>query len=378
MTFRYGVIAWKELRQLRRDRMTIAMMVVIPLMQLMLFGYAINTDVRHMPTIIYDQDHSAESRDLYRSLEATGFYDILGEVRDYDEIEGALRSGTAKVALVIPSRYASDIKRGRRTTVQLIVDGSDPQTVASATNTAAALVAARSSELALAKVSAGGGGSAHARAEPISIEPNTWYNPDLRTAVYIVPGLIGVILTMTMVMLTAMAIARERERGTLEQLIVSPVKNVELVVGKILPYVIIGYVQITLILLAGRVIFSVPFLGSGVLLYALSFVFIAANLALGLFFSTIAKTQQQAMQMSFFFLLPNILLSGFMFPFEAMPKPAQWLSQALPLTHFLRIVRGITLKGSGFRDAAPELLWLTGILLLLVMMASLRFSKKIA
>jgi ABC-2 type transport system permease protein len=378
MTFRYGVIAWKELRQLRRDRMTIAMMVVIPLMQLMLFGYAINTDVRHMPTIIYDQDHSAESRDLYRSLEATGFYDILGEVRDYEEIEGALRSGTAKVALVIPSRYASNIKRGRRTTVQLIVDGSDPQTVASATNTAAALIAARSSELALAKVSAGGGGSAHGRVEPISIEPNTWYNPDLRTAVYIVPGLIGVILTMTMVMLTAMAIARERERGTLEQLIVSPVKNVELVVGKILPYVIIGYVQITLILLAGRVIFAVPFLGSGVLLYALSFVFIAANLALGLFFSTIAKTQQQAMQMSFFFLLPNILLSGFMFPFEAMPKPAQWLSQALPLTHFLRIVRGITLKGSGFRDAAPELLWLTGILLLLVMMASLRFSKKIA
>jgi ABC-2 type transport system permease protein len=378
MTFRYGVIAWKELRQLRRDRMTIAMMVVIPLMQLMLFGYAINTDVRHMPTVIYDQDHSAESRDLYRSLEATGFYDIVGEVRDYDEIERALRSGAAKVALVIPTRYASGIKRGRGTTVQLIVDGSDPQTVASATNTAASLVAARSSELALSKLAPGVSATARARVQPLSIEPNTWYNPDLRTAVYIVPGLIGVILTMTMVMLTAMAIARERERGTLEQLIVSPVKNVELVVGKILPYVIIGYVQITLILLAGRVIFAVPFLGSGVLLYALSFVFIAANLALGLFFSTVAKTQQQAMQMSFFFLLPNILLSGFMFPFEAMPRPAQWLSQALPLTHFLRIVRGITLKGSGFADAAPELAWLTGILLLLVMMASLRFSKKIA
>jgi ABC-2 type transport system permease protein len=354
------------------------MMVVIPLMQLMLFGYAINTDVRHMPTVVYDQDHSAESRDLSRSLEATGFYDLVGEARDYDEIERALRSGTAKVALVIPTRYASSIKRGRGTTVQLIVDGSDPQTVASATNTAASLVAARSSALALAKIAPGAGAAAHARVQPIAIEPNTWYNPDLRTAVYIVPGLIGVILTMTMVMLTAMAIARERERGTLEQLIVSPVKNVELVVGKILPYVIIGYVQITLILLAGRVIFAVPFLGSGLLLYALSFVFIAANLALGLFFSTVAKTQQQAMQMSFFFLLPNILLSGFMFPFEAMPRPAQWLSQALPLTHFLRIVRGITLKGSGFADAAPELVWLTAILLLLVTMASLRFSKKIA
>ena len=378
MTFRYGVIAWKELRQLRRDRMTIAMMVVVPLMQLMLFGYAINTDVRHMPTIVYDQDRTAQSRDLYRSLEATGFYDIIGEVRDYDEIARAMKSGQAKVGLVIPARYASNIKRGRGSTLQLIVDGSDPQTVASATNTAASLVAARSSELTLAKLVRSGGAPGRTMVQPIAVEPNTWYNADLRTAVYIVPGLIGVILTMTMVMLTAMAIARERERGTLEQLIVSPVKNVELVVGKILPYVIIGYVQITLILLAGRVIFAVPFLGSVALLYALSFVFIAANLALGLFFSTIAKTQQQAMQMSFFFLLPNILLSGFMFPFEAMPVPAQWLSQALPLTHFLRIVRGITLKGSGFADAAPELVWLTAILFLLVLMASLRFSKKIA
>src|SRR5262249_26191338 len=195
--------------------------------------------------------------------------------------------------------------------------------------------------------------------QPIELEPNTWYNPDLRTAVYIVPDLIGVILTMTMVMLTTITIARERERGTLEQLIVSPIKNVELVVGKILPYVIISYVQITLILLAGKVVFRVPFVGSAPLLYAMAFMFIAANLALNLTFSTIAKTQQQAMQMSFFFLLPNILLSGFMFPFEAMPRPAQILALGLPLTHFLRIVRGITLKGSGFADAAPELVSLS-------------------
>jgi ABC-2 type transport system permease protein len=354
--------------------MTLAMMIALPVMQLLLFGYAINTDVRHIPTIVYDQDHSAASRDLYRSMEATGFYDIIGEVGDYDEIERALRSARAKVALVVPARYASDVKAGRSAHLQLVVDGSDPQTVASATNTAASLVAARSGELLIERLA----GAGKAGAQPITLEPNTWYNPDLRTAVYIVPGLIGLILTMTMVMLTSMAIARERERGTLEQLIVSPIKNVELVVGKILPYVIIGYVQITLILLAGRLVFNVPFLGSLPLLYALSFVFIAANLALGLFFSTLAKTQQQAMQMSFFFLLPNILLSGFMFPFEAMPKPAQWISLAFPLTHFLRIVRGITLKGSGFPDAAPELVWLTGILAALVLVASLRFSKKIA
>jgi ABC-2 type transport system permease protein len=374
VTFRIGAIAWKELRQLRRDRMTLAMMIALPVMQLLLFGYAINTDVRHIPTIVYDQDRSAMSRDLYRSLEATGFYDIIGDVGDYDQIESALRSGRAKVALVVPARYASDIKTGRPTRVQLVVDGSDPQTVASATNTAASLVAVRSGELMIARLARAGA----PMAQPIELEPNTWYNPDLRTAVYVVPGLIGLILTMTMVMLTAMAIARERERGTLEQLIVSPIKNVELVVGKILPYVIIGYVQITLILLAGRLVFNVPFLGSLALLYALAFMFIAANLALGLFFSTIAKTQQQAMQMSFFFLLPNILLSGFMFPYEAMPKPAQLLSMVLPLTHFLRIVRGIALKGSGFVDAAPELVWLSGILGALVLLASLRFSKKIA
>ena len=374
MTFRIGSIAWKELRQLRRDRMTLAMMIALPVMQLLLFGYAINTDVRHIPTVIFDQDHSAMSRDLYRSMEATGFYDVIGEVSDYDEIESAMRSSRAKVALVVPARFASDVKIGRPTKLQLVVDGSDPQTVASATNTAASLVAARSSDLLIARL----GAASRLAAPPIELEPNTWYNPDLRTAVYIVPGLIGVILTMTMVMLTSMAIARERERGTLEQLIVSPIKNVELVVGKILPYVIIGYIQIALILLAGRVVFNVPFLGSVPLLFALAFVFIAANLAIGLFFSTIAKTQQQAMQMSFFFLLPNILLSGFMFPFEAMPKPAQWLSVVLPLTHFLRIVRGITLKASGFADAAPELVWLAGILGALVLLASLRFSKKIA
>ncbi len=273
---RIGVIAWKELRQLRRDRPTLAMMALLPVMQLLLFGYAINTDVRHVPTVVYDQDHSAASRDLYRSLEATQFYDIVGHVRDYREIERALRTNTAQVALVVPTRYASHLESGRPVQVQLVVDGSDPQTVASATTTASALVVAR----------AGGG-----RVPAIQLEPTTWYNPELRTALSIVPGLVGVILTMTMVMLTSMAIVRERERGTLEQLIVSPVRTWELVAGKILPFIVIGYVQITLILGAGHLIFAVPLVGSVLLLYGLAFVFIAANLALGLVFSTIAKTQ---------------------------------------------------------------------------------------
>jgi ABC-2 type transport system permease protein len=371
------VIAWKELLQLRRDRMTLAMMIVLPIVQLLLFGYAINTDVRHIPTVVYDQDHSAASRELAQSLRVTGFYDLLGDVRSYVEIEDALRSGRARAALVIPASYSSNLHAGRPSRLQLVVDGSDPQTVGSAVNTASGLVAARSSELMLAKLKRLGAASQGAALQPIQLEPSTWYNPELRTAVYVVPGLIGVILTMTMVMLTAMAIARERERGTLEQLIVSPVRRVELVLGKILPYTVIGYVQMTLILLAGRLVFDVPLSGSLQLLYALSFLFIAANLALGLFFSTLAKTQQQAMQMSFFFLLPNILLSGFMFPFESMPRPAQLISQGLPLTHFLRIVRGITLKGAGFADVGQELVWLGAIFAVLVVLTSLRFNKKL-
>jgi ABC-2 type transport system permease protein len=367
------VIAKKELLQLRRDRLTLAMMVALPIVQLLLFGYAINTDVRHIPLIVYDSDRTAQSRDLARRLEATTFYDVVGAADGYPEIERALRRGVARAALVVPAKYGSDIASGRTAQVQLVVDGSDPQIVGSATDTAAALVAARSGELLLARASRTGG-AVHSL-DPIHLEPSILYNPDLRTAVYVVPGLVGVILTMTMVMLTAMAIARERERGTLEQLIVSPVRPVEVVVGKILPYIVIGFVQMTLILTFGRLIFGVPMVGSLPLLYGLAFVFISANLALGLFFSTLAKTQQQAMQMSFFFLLPNILLSGFMFPYEAMPRLAQWLSNALPLTHFLRIVRGIVLKGSGLEDLRVELLWLTGIFVALVALASLRFRK---
>ncbi len=370
MISRLGIIAWKELRQLRRDRMTLAMTAALPVLQLLLFGYAINIDVRHIPTVVCDRDQTAESRDFYRSMEATTFYDVIGHVRDESEIEASLRSGAAKVALVIPPRYGSNVASGRPAPLQLIVDGTDPQTTGSALNTATGLAAARAQELIVRKLGAA--------PDLIRMEPMIWYNPDQRTAVNIVPGIIGVILTMTMVMLTAMAVVRERERGTLEQLIVSPVKNIELIVGKIVPYIAIGYVQMTLILAIGYAVFDVPFVGSLPLLYSLTFVFIAANLALGLFFSTLAHSQQQAMQMSFFFLLPNILLSGFMFPFEAMPRPAQWISQALPLTHFLRIVRGVTLKGGTLQDVSQELYWLSGVLGALVLLASLRFSKKVA
>jgi len=369
------VVAKKELIQLRRDRLTIGMMIVLPIMQLILFGYAIDTDVRHMPTVVLDADHTAASRDLIRRMTVTGYYDVVGTVPGYPELQTAFRSGTAGVALVIPDRYQADLARGRPTQVQLLVDGSDPQTVASATNTAASVVGELAGERAAAR--ARGMGQGGAAAPALTLATSILYNPDLRTAVYIVPGLVGVILTLTMVMFTSMAIVRERERGTLEQLIVSPVKSVELVVGKIVPYIAIGYVQMTLILVFGTQLFDVPFAGSIELLFLLASLFIAGNLALGLLFSTLAKTQQQAMQMSFFFLLPNILLSGFMFPFDGMPHFARVLSSGLPLTHFLRIIRGIVLKGASYSDLYSEVGALALILGVLVAMSALRFRKKL-
>jgi ABC-2 type transport system permease protein len=369
-------IAWKELIQVRRDRLTMGMMVGIPVIQLLLFGYAINTDVRNMATVIYDQDQSAESRGFVRRMEATGFYRVVGYVESYDDIGVALRSREAMVALVVPPRFGAEVEAGRAVQLQLVVDGSDPQVVASATDTAMSLAAVRSSTLMVEQLNRLGQSTA-IPSQIVAMEPTTWYNPDLRTAVFIVPGLVGVILTMTMVMFTAMAIARERERGTLEQLIVSPIRRFELTLGKILPYIAVGYLQMTLVLLVGSLVFDVPVVGSIPLLYGLSVFFIAANLALGLFFSTLAKTQQQAMQMSFFFLLPNILLSGFMFPWEAMPALARWLSLALPLTHYLRVIRGITLKGASFIELRYELFWLVGLVLALTVIASLRFRTKL-
>jgi ABC-2 type transport system permease protein len=365
------VVAHKELLQLRRDRLTMAMMIALPLLQLVLFGYALDTDVRHMPTVVYDADRTAASRDLVRRLEVTGYYDLVDQASGYRAIETAFRAGDAGVAIVIPARYSADLARGRAAHVQLLVDGSDPQTVASATHTAASVVAQLAAQRAVARLGPG------VAPPTIDVATSILYNPDLRTAVYIVPGLVGVILTLTMVMFTSMAIVRERERGTLEQLIVSPVQSLELVIGKIIPYIVIGYLQMTLILGLGSQLFDVPLAGSLPLLYLLASLFIAGNLALGLLFSTLARTQQQAMQMSFFFLLPNILLSGFMFPYAGMPQFAQLLATGLPLTHFLRIIRGVVLKGAGAAELAPEVIALAIILGALVLLTSLRFRKKL-
>ncbi len=367
-------IAWKELLQLRRDRITLGMMVMLPSMQLLVFGYAINTDVRRIPTVIFDQDRSMISRGIAARAQASTYFDVRGRVRSYAEIERAFRSGAAYAAFVFPPGLEGDLRRGKRVPIQLVLDGSDPQIVGSALGAAGGL------EAALTAFIQARHSDLYGRAPPtvgLRMQSLVRYNPDRRTAVFVVPGLIGVILTMTMVMLTAMAVARERERGTLEALIVSPARVWEIVVGKLVPYVAVGYVQMTIVLVLGATVFDVPIRGSLPLLYALSGVFILASLVLGLFFSTLVSTQQQAMQLSFFFLLPNILLSGFMFPFHAMPAPAQWLAQALPLTHFVRIVRHVILQGAGFHDVAAEFGWLCGLFVAVLVLCSLRFNKRL-
>lgn len=359
---------WKELVQLRRDRMTLGLMLGIPAIQLALFGYAIQTEVRHLPTVVLDESRTSESRRLIEVFRNSGNFDILAAMDDRAALARAIETGRASAALVIPPDYMRNLKRGRPAEAQIIVDAADPLASSAALSGATLAGSARATELAR---EAGGPPPA------LEVRIRPWYNPGLRSAVYIVPGIVGVLLSLTLVLITSMAIVRERERGTLEQLIVTPIDKTSLMVGKILPFLLIGYVQITVILVLGRLLFRVPILGSLPLLYLLSLAFIVASLALGLLMSTMVRSQVQAMQLSFLFLLPNILLSGFMFPRQAMPPLAQWIGAALPLTYFLTILRGVLLKGVGFTELWPEALALVGFAVGLVALSVARFHKTI-
>ena len=359
---------WKEFVQLRRDRFTLAMMVGIPAVQLLLFGFAIQTEVRHIRTLVLDESKTPESRALVRVMTNTGNFDFVGTVASRAEIADRIGRGEAGAALVIPPAFMADLRRGRTAEAQVIVDAADPMSSSAAMSGAAQAAQARALELADPR------GAAH---PPLEVRIRPWYNPGLRSAVYIVPGIVGVLLSMTMVMITSMAVVRERERGTLEQLVVTPISRTGLMLGKLIPFLLIGYVQMTVVLLLGRLVFDVPFRGSLVALYVITLAFIVANLGLGLLLSTAVRTQTQAMQLSFFFLMPNILLSGFMFPREAMPAPAQWLGALLPLTYYLRILRAILLKGVGTAQVWPESLALVGFALVLVALSVRRFSKTI-
>lgn len=364
----------KEFIQMRRDKLTLAMMLGMPIIQLLLFGYAINTDVKHLPTIVFDQSLQQDSRDLLSSLSASEYFDIKYVAKNFQEINDTVDSGKAKVGIIIPPDFSDNLKSGRTASVQVIVDASDSMSASSAISAAQMIGQLKSQKILLQKVQ---GYTGHVEKTPYDIRIRPWYNPDFVSAFYMVPGIMGVILTMTMVMITSMAIVRERERGTLEQLIVTPMKTWELMLGKILPYSIVGYVQVTVSIVAGIFVFDLPIRGSLGLLYCLTSLFIIASLAQGLLISTIAKTQMQAMQMSFFVFLPSILLSGFMFPREAMPMFFNLLGNILPLTFYLQIMRGIILKGVGLSVVWPQVLSLTLFITIILTISIKKFQKKI-
>jgi ABC-2 type transport system permease protein len=385
---RVVAVASKEVRQLSRDALTLGFVVGIPVIQLLLFGYAINQDVRHVATGVLDRSRTSASRMLVGELQATQTFDVTRAVASEWDGRRLLDRGEVHVVLVIPPDYARHTVRGRGAEVSVLVDATDP-TVARAVRASAAGLARELS--ARVQPFASLAGSAWRAApgdrrvvgvtpelihpEPVRFSVLPYYNPELRTPVFVVPALVGVILTMTMLLMTALAIVRERERGTFEFLIATPVRRLELMLGKILPYLGIGALQVALILSAGVLIFDVPIRGSLVDLALGSSVFIAANLTLGLVISSAARSQFQAMQMAFFIFLPSILLSGFMFPFDSMPRPAQWLGEALPLTHFLRIVRGVVLRGAPLGEFNDEVGALGLILLFTLAIATRRFRK---
>jgi ABC-2 type transport system permease protein len=352
-------MARKELRQLVRDRLTLSMIVGIPSLQLVLFGYAINLDVRNLDTLVVDGANTSLSRKLVRELEATQTFRIVGSASGQAQAIDELQRSEVSAVVLIPPDFDRRLQRGRGAEISILADASNPTTagaVAAAGQGLAQRIAADLAPLQSgARLSPGdrallGPKPDVVRAERFRIAVLPFYNPERRTATYIVPGLVGVILTMTMMLMTALAVVRERERGTFEFLIATPVRRSEVMLGKILPYLAVGYVQVSLILLLGWWLFDVPIRGSLVDLGLGALPFIGAMLAMGLVVSAAAATQFQAMQMAFFFFLPSMLLSGFMFPFEAMPRVAQWIGEALPLTHFLRVVRGVLLKGAPLGD----------------------------
>jgi len=347
---RFWAVVVKEFIQMRRDRLTFGMMVGIPMLQLILFGYAINSNPKHLPTAVYAADDSTFSRTIVWALRNSSYFDITREARSAAEIRELLAQGTVQFAVTIPVDFSRKLVRGEKPDLLLEADATDPSAVGfamSAVNQLALSVINRDLTGPLARLQAG--------APPFNLVTHQHYNPESISQYNIVPGLMGVMLTMTMIIITGLAITRERERGTMENLLSTPAHPGEVIVGKIVPYIMVGYLQVFLVLLAARFLFDVPMLGSVPLLLVLVLLFIVANLAVGITFSTIARNQLQAVQMAFFFFLPSLLLSGYMFPFRGMPVWAQYIGECLPLTHFLRVVRGILLKGNGLAECVPDL-----------------------
>ena len=359
---RLGAVMRKEVRQMRRDRLTFAMILAIPLMQILLFGYAINTDVRNLTTAVADEANTHLSRQYIAALQQTQVTKIELRVATAEELEDLMRAGRISVGVHIPADFDRRVIDPDRVAAHLLTDGSDP-TIGGIVDALKAMPIKFD--------------TTPQQKKREQIEVRAYYNPERRTPVNVIPGLIGVILTMTMMIFTAVAIVRERERGNLELLINTPVTSAELMIGKVVPYIVIGMLQLAVTLFAGDLLFDVPVRGSIFELYVAASLFIVANLALGLFVSTAVTTQFQAMQLTFFLLMPSILLSGFVFPFDGMPQFAQYLGEALPITHFIRLARGIMLREADLASMSGEMVFLGAFALIVITAASLRFSKRL-
>ena len=347
---RFWAIVVKEFIQMRRDRVTFGMMIGVPLIQLVLFGFAINADPKHLPTAVLLADYGAQGRTLLQAIRNSNYFEFVREVATEQEAEDVLLRGEVQFVINIPPNFSRDLLRGERPAILVEADATDPAATSNAIGSLRVLMAKALQQDLRGPLEPLAGGH-----DPIELLVHARYNPEAITQYNIVPGLMGVVLTMTMVMITGLAITRERERGTMENLLSMPTKPFEVMIGKVLPYILVGYIQVILILLAAHFLFGVPVYGNIPMLFLAALIFIVANLAMGITFSTLAQNQLQAMQLSFFFFLPSLLLSGFMFPFRGMPQWAQSIGEMLPLTHFLRIVRGIMLKGNGVEEVVLQL-----------------------
>jgi len=367
---RFGAVLFKEFLQMRRDRVTFAMMIGIPIMQLLLFGYAINNDPKHLPTLVEMVDQGPLTRSILMGMKTSDYFDFQGIVTSEAEGDVALRAGTANFVVVIPADFERDVVRGLHPEMLISADASDPAAAAGAVGALSGIT-----QLAISDTLTGPLAVPGTAPPPFSVTVHKQFNPEGRTSTNIVPGLLAIILSMTMVMITAVAIVRETEKGTMEALIATPVRPAEVMLGKIIPYVFVGYVQTIVFLLAARILFSVPFTGS-IVAFAVGFnLYILVNLALGFLISTVARSQMQAMQVSFFTILPTILLSGFMFPFAGMPGWAQAIGSAIPATHFLRITRKVMLKGGAMADISGDLMAIGIITLVIVGLAMTRYRQ---
>ena len=363
----------KEFIQVMRDRLTLAMLIFMPVAQLLIFGFAINTDVKHLQTAIFDQSRTQESREMIQSFTASNYFDIKLYADNMKEVNRAVESGTATVGIIIPTDYAQRLKSGRQTSIQVIIDATDNMSASSAMAAAQTLGMLKSQEISEERFRRMG---FEIPPQAVDMRIRPWYNPDFITSWYLVPGIMGLLLTITLIAMMAMAIVRESEQGTLEQLLVTPMHAWELLLSKILPYIIVGYIQVIVSIMVGMGIFGMPFLGSKALFFVLTFFYVVANLSLGIMISTFSQNQMQALQLSIFLILPSVLLSGFVFPIAAMPKGFRYLGECIPITYYIRLSRQIILKGGGFEYVWKDTLALCVYIAVMFSSSIVMFKKR--